>query len=224
MRSWENRTDSTVVDEPLYAHYLAVTGIDHPGRDEVIAAGQPDWRAVVDTLLGPVPDGSRVFYHKQMALHLTPDIERTWITRLTNVLLIREPRHVVASYLRSRRTVTADDIGLHQQSRLYDELSESGAPPPVIDSSDFLRDPEGYSRALCSHVDVPFTDAMLTWPSGPRSSDGVWGRYWYDSVWRSTGFEPYRPSDVTLSTDEAEVAESCRPSYERLLAVRWRLG
>ena len=38
MRAWENRPDTVVVDEPLYAEYLARTGLDHPGRDEVLAA------------------------------------------------------------------------------------------------------------------------------------------------------------------------------------------
>lgn len=97
MRSWENRPDSIVVDEPLYAYYLAETGLDHPARDEVIAAGETSWPAVVDQLLGPAPDGVRVFYQKHMSHHLLPSMDRSWIGRLTNVLLIRDPREVVAS-------------------------------------------------------------------------------------------------------------------------------
>ena len=38
MRAWENREDCAVSDEPLYAHYLAHTGVDHPGADEVHVA------------------------------------------------------------------------------------------------------------------------------------------------------------------------------------------
>ena len=57
MRAWENRGDCAVIDEPLYAHYLTHTGLDHPGREEVIAAGETDWRKVVATLIGPVPGG-----------------------------------------------------------------------------------------------------------------------------------------------------------------------
>ncbi len=223
MRSWENRPDSIVADEPLYAHYLAVTGTDHPGRDEVLATGETDWRLVVEALVGPVPAGVGVFYQKHMAHHLTPDIDHGWIAGLTNVLLLRDPREVVASYLRSRAAVTVDDVGLHQQSRLYDELSATGATPAVIDSSDVLRDPRGYVRALCDLVGVPFTESMLTWPAGPRSTDGVWGRYWYDAVWRSTCFAPYQPRDVHLSPAGAEVAARCLPLYERLLESRWLL-
>jgi hypothetical protein len=216
MRSWGNRPDTVVVDEPLYAHYLEATGLDHPGRDAVIAAGETDWRAVVDGLLGPVPAGTRVFYQKHMAHHLLPGIDRGWVHRLSNVLLIRDPREVVASYVRARSTVTADDIGLPQQAALHDELA-----PPVIDARDFLLRPEAYLRALCDHAGVGFTDRMLAWPPGPRDSDGVWGRHWYDSVWASTGFAEYRPRDVHLEGPAAAVVEACRPYYERLHAARW---
>ncbi len=223
MRAWENRPDSRVVDEPLYACYLAATGVDHPGRDEVLAAGDTDWRSVVTALLAPVPDDVAVVYHKQMAHHLLPEMGHDWVPRMTNVLLVREPREVVASYLRSRDSVTADDIGLPQQVRLYDALAATDEAPPVIDAADFLGDPEGYLRALCDLVGVEFTGSMLAWPPGPRDSDGIWGRYWYDAVWASTGFAPYERRHVELDTAGARVAEECRPLYDRLHEARWRL-
>jgi hypothetical protein len=205
-----------VIDEPLYAHYLEVTGLAHPGREEVISAGEPDWHEVVASLLGPLPDGITVLYQKHMTHHLLPGIDRTWIAGLTNVMLIRDPREVLASYVRSRADVTPGDLGLPQQIQLYEELVGAGTPPPVIDARDFLLQPEPYLRALCRHVGVDFTDRMLAWPPGPRDSDGVWGRYWYDAVWRSTGFADHRPRDPQLAGQEAAVAEACLPIYERL--------
>jgi hypothetical protein len=224
MRSWENRADAIVVDEPLYAHYLVTTGIDHPGRVEIIAAMPTDINDAVAGLVGPVPDGVRVYYQKHMTHHLIDDVPRDWIRQLVNVLLIRDPAEVVASYVRSRSAVTLRDIGLPQQVSLYDELVAAGRAPLVLDSADFLRDPERYLCGLCELVGVEFTDAMLHWPPGRRDSDGVWGPYWYDAVWRSTGFEPYRPRTVELSGRAAEVAEEGRPLYERLSAQRWHAG
>jgi hypothetical protein len=223
MRSWENRSDTVVIDEPLYAHYLDVTGLDHPGREEVIAAGETDWRTVVSTLLGPVPDGITVFYQKHMTHHLLPDMERSWILGLTNVMLIRDPREVLASYVRARANVSAEDLGLPQQIQLYEELVAAGVPPPVIDARDFLRRPELHLRALCRHAGVDFADRMLSWPPGPRDSDGVWGRYWYEAVWRSTGFAEYQPRNPQLDGPAAAVAEQCLPIYERLHGARWVL-
>jgi hypothetical protein len=217
MRSWENRPDTHVVDEPLYAYYLHETGLDHPGREKVIAAGETSLREVVEQLTGPVEG---VFYQKHMAHHLLPKTPRDWIPALTNVLLIRDPAEVVASYLRSRAAVTVEDIGVVQQTALYDQLA---GDVPVIDAADFLRDPEGYLRWLCDHIGVAFTERMLHWPAGPRDSDGVWAPYWYDAVLASTGFEPYRPRSVELSGAAVEVAEQARAHYERLHASRLRL-
>ena len=222
MRAWENRGDCAVSDEPLYAHYLAKTGLDHPGAGEVIAAGETDWHRVVDALLGPSPDARPAWYQKHMTHHLLPHIDRGWIAGLRNVLLIRDPREVVASYVRSRAEVTPDDIGLPQQAVLYDELCAAGEPPPVIDAGDFLRAPEAYLRALCEWLGIGFTGRMLRWPAGPRDSDGIWAPHWYARVRASTGFETpeEHPGAPGLSGRPAEVAEACMPHYERLHRFR----
>jgi Sulfotransferase domain len=217
MRAWENRGDCTVSDEPLYAAYLAATGLDHPGRDEVIAAGDTDFRRVTQALLGPIPGGRPIWYQKHMSHHLLPGIEHEWVHSLSNIFLIRDPAEVVASYLKSRASVAPEDIGLLQQGELFDELiGRSGELPLVIDASDFLRAPEAYLRAVCRRLGIEFTARMLNWPAGPRESDSVWAPYWYDAVWKSTGFESWRPREVVLDNEVAWVAEACRPAYERL--------
>ncbi|GAA4862209.1 hypothetical protein [Luteimonas vadosa] len=221
MRAWANRPDCAVSDEPLYAHYLSATGADHPGRDEVIAAGDCDWRRVVDALAnGPAPGERPIWYQKHMTHHLLPGMDLSWIGRLHNVLLIRDPAQVVASYLRTRDTVSPEDIGSPQQALLFERLSADGIPPPVIDSGEFLRDPESHLRALCEELGIDFLADMLSWPPGPRESDGVWAPYWYDAVLSSTGFGPPARRSVGLTGDAAAVAEACRPDYEKLFAAR----
>lgn len=222
MRAWENRGDCAVSDEPLYAHYLARTGLDHPGAEEIVATGETDWRRVVDTLLGPAPGDKPVWYQKHMAHHLLAGMDRDWIAGLRNVLLVRDPREVVASYVKSRATVTPDDIGLPQQAALYDDLCAAGVPPPVIDARDFLRAPAAYLRALCDWLAIPFTERMLHWPAGARDSDGVWAPHWYARVMASTGFEGPRAQDgpPVLAGAAADVAAACMPHYTRLHASR----
>ena len=220
MRAWENRPDTVVVDEPLYAEYLLRTGIDHPGRDEVIAAQPTSLSDVVDGLLAPLPDGRTVHYAKHMAHHLDMDADAAWTDAFRNVLLIRDPAEVVASYVRSREACEPEDIGLLQQQWLLDRWDALDHDVPVIDSADFLREPEAHLRWLCDWLGIDFTDRMLSWPAGPRASDGVWAPYWYDAVLASTGFEPYRPREVDLSPHDAAVAEACRPAYDALRARR----
>jgi hypothetical protein len=215
MRSWENRLDTVVVDEPFYAAYLTRTRLDHPGRDEVIASQPTDLAEAVRQLVSD--KSAPVHYAKHMTHHLAPGMDLGWVGQFHNVLLIRDPDEVVASYVRSREACEPDDIGLLQQVPLLDVL-----PPgsPVIDAGDFLRDPESHLRWVCDWLGIEFTDRMLSWPEGLRDSDGVWAPHWYDAVARSTGFEPWRPREISLSPHDAAVAEACRPAYDALHARR----
>lgn len=224
MRAWENRGDCAVSDEPLYAAFLSDTGLDHPGGDEVIAAGECDYKKVVSDLLGDLPGGHKIWYQKHMTHHLLPNYSRDWIPQLANILLIRNPAEVVASYVKSRATVTPEDIGIPQQRNLYDEIvSATGKAAPIIDAGDFLKSPKAYLAAICEHLGIAFTDRMLRWPAGPRASDGVWAPHWYAAVEASTGFEAWRARETSLSGDALKVAEKCRQDYEFLYDRRWVL-
>jgi hypothetical protein len=223
MRAFENRGDCAVVDEPFYAHYLAVTDSDHPGRAQVIAAGQTDWRKVAAVLTGPAPDAKPVFYQKHMTHHMLPGIGHDWFAAVQHAFLIRDPRAVLLSYVRSRPTahVTAEDIGVPQQAQLYDEIAaRSAQTPPVIDADEFLKDPESHLRSLCARLQIPFTPRMLHWRAGPRASDGVWAPYWYDAVLKSTGFEHWHERDLAVPAQHRDVIDACMPAYERLRARR----
>jgi hypothetical protein len=215
MRSWENRPDTVVVDEPLYAHFLAETGIAHPGRDEVIAAGETDWRRAVAGLLAPVE--SAIFYQKQMTHHLLPHIDRGWMAEVRNCFLIRDPREVLLSYAKKRADVTVDDVGILQQAEIFDYVRDlTGDVPPVLDTRDVLTDPRKALGALCQRLSIEFREEMLAWPPGRRDSDGIWAPYWYDAVWKSTGFRPWQSREGELTESQQAILEECQPHYERL--------
>jgi hypothetical protein len=223
MRAFENRGDCAVVDEPFYAHYLAQTGLDHPGRDEIVGAGETDWRRVVAALTQTAPMDRPLLYQKHMTHHMLPTIAHDWFARVTHVFLIRDPREVLTSYLKTRPHATADDIGVLQQAALYDEIASSLGAPPVIDADDFLQRPEAHLRALCAHLGIDFTPRMLHWPAGPRDSDGIWAPYWYDAVVKSTGFEAWRARDLDAARAHPALIDVCMPAYERLRERRMRV-
>ena len=156
-----------------------------------------------------------MFYAKHMTHHLLPEVDRDALAPLRHAFLIRDPRELLASYARVRATPTLDDLGLWQQAEIFDRFGG-----PVIDARDLLENPEAVLRALCAALEVPFTTAMLSWPAGPRDTDGVWAPHWYESVWRSTGFGPYRPPDRALPPRLAALAGQGQPFYERLHASR----
>jgi Sulfotransferase domain len=223
MRAFENRPDTVVVDEPLYAAYLLRTGLEHPARDEVIASQPTEIPVAIDDLFAPLPEGRTVHYAKHMAHHVSRDMDLGWTLQLSNVLLIRDPVEVVASYVRAREACEPDDIGLRQQGSLLELWDRHGLEIPILDARDFLDAPGPHLRWLCEWLGIPFTPRMLSWRPGPRESDGVWAPHWYAAVWSSTGFEPWRPRDTTLSEHDAAVAEACRPVYEQLRVRRVRV-
>jgi hypothetical protein len=219
MRSFENRPDTAVVDEPFYAAYLAQTGIDHPLRAETLRSQPSDWQDVVRHLLGPIPGSRRIFYQKHMTHHMLPGIGRAWMAQCRNAFLIRAPAAVLRSYRARRAEVTQDDIGFRQQAELFDaECHRTGHAPPVIDAADILADPASALARLCNRLGIAFTESMLRWPEGKRATDGVWAPAWYQDVERSTGFAPAAaPAAIDdLPPDIRTIAEQAEPIYARM--------
>jgi hypothetical protein len=221
MRSWGNRPDTYVCDEPLYAHYLKATGIDHPGREEVIAHHETDWRKVVAWLTGPAPDGKRIFYQKHMAHHLLPRIDRGWLAELTHCFLIRDPRKMLTSLVKNLPNPRLADTGLPQQCELVEVVQQrTGRTPPIVDARDVLTSPRAMLEKLCDAVGVPFVEAMLSWPPGPRPTDGIWAKHWYAAVEQSTGFQPYKPKNEEVPTALQPLLSECMEYYDKLYAMR----
>ena len=222
MRSWENRPDTVVIDEPLYAHYLLATGADHPGREEVIAVHNPDWRAVVAHLVDdPLPAGKSIYYQKHMTHHLLDDMDLDRVDQLINCFLLRSPQEVINSYIKVRPNPTLADIGVVEQRRIFDHVRQSsGEIPPVLDARDVLMDPARSLGLLCERIGVPFDERMLGWPAGPRPTDGVWARHWYGAVWASTGFAAYQPKEMTVPAQLTGLLDEAYEVYAYLYAYR----
>lgn len=222
MRSWGNRPDTFVCDEPFYAHYLQATGRDHPGAAEVIANGETDWRKVVARLVDEAPAGKRIFYQKQMTHHLLPEIDRAWLAAVTNCFLIRDPAEVIVSYLKKNNDPTLEDLGFAQQLEIFELVrAQTGVTPPVVDARDVLENPEKILRLLCDAVGVDFLEAMLSWPPGLRETDGVWAKHWYGEVATSTSFrKPVVASSQTVPGGLREVHARSQECYGRLYQYR----
>ena len=217
LRSWGNRPDTFVCDEPLYAHYLLKTGVPHPGAEEVIRHQETDWHKVTAWLTGDVPEGKAIFYQKHMTHHLLPDIGRGWLDPLNNAFLIRAPREVITSFVRVVSNPRFEDTGYPQQFEIFNLVCQrTGRTPPVIDARDVLENPQRLLTLLCKALDVEFTDAMLTWPPGPRATDGVWAKYWYDAVLKSTSFQPYQPKNEPVPPQLTGLLAQAEAIYRQL--------
>ncbi len=219
MRSFGARADTIVSDEPFYGAYLEHSGADQPMREAVIASMDCDWASVARTLSGAC--AAPIWYQKHMAHHMVGPVTHDDLPGFTHAFLIRHPARVIASYAEKRVAVTADDLGIARQRLFFErEADRLGHPPPVIDSADVLAHPPRALRALCDALGIAFDPAMLHWPPGPRATDGIWARHWYDSVLASTGFEAPRDAVAALPDAALPVLEACLPDYHWLAGFR----
>lgn len=216
MYSFAQRPDTQVFDEPLYGHYLARTKARHyhPGAEEVIRSMDCDGQRVVQRILLGPHDRPVVFF-KNMTHHLV-DLDWGFLLKLSNVLLTRDPRDMLPSYAAVVELPTLADTGYADQVRLLNYLRQQGQDPPILESARLLQDPERVLSELCRRLNIPFDRAMLHWDAGPRPEDGVWARYWYASVHRSTGFSPYRPKTDPFPERLRPLLDECLPYYEIL--------
>lgn len=217
MYSFAQRPDTVVLDEPLYAHYLANQPTDavHPGREEILASQENDGEQVVENLLfGDF--GKPLLICKQMTHHLV-NLNLDFVFQMQNVLLIRDPRAILASFAKVIEQPTALDIGLPQQWRLYEILKQRRRPLIIVDATRLRQDPEDQLSQLCHRLGFNFDLDMLQWEAGPRSEDGVWAKYWYAGVHQSTGFKPPEPRELNLTTAQEKIAGQYEPIYRALL-------
>ncbi|MEO8447611.1 MAG: sulfotransferase family protein [bacterium] len=214
MYSFAQRKDTRVIDEPLYAHYLRVSNAHHPGRDEILSDMENDGEKVVTEIIErEYPE--EVIFFKQMTHHLT-GIDESFLERVSNIFLIRNPAQIISSFAEVIPDVTMRDIGIERQFDLYNNLKASGQHPVILDSGEILKDPEKVLHTLCSTVGIPFDYLMLHWKAGPLKEDGIWAKYWYENVHCTTGFKIQKTSNRILPTQLKPLSEKCMPYYEKM--------
>jgi hypothetical protein len=214
MYAFAQRSDTGVVDEPLYGHYLKASGAPHPGAAEVIAAMDTDGERVVREIF-LAPCDKPVLFIKNMPHHLI-NLDWAFLQQTTNVILTRAPEEMLPSYAKNVPHPTLRDTSYDLQVELLEKATAWGQDVPVLESRELLLDPAGVLKALCQRLSLPFEEQMLHWPAGARPEDGLWAKYWYDSVHRSTGFAPYKAKTSPFPEDLKPLLAECQPYYDKL--------
>lgn len=217
MYSFGARADCDVVDEPFYGAYLALTGLNHPMRDDILADMETDPACVAAELAKPA-HGLR--YVKHMTQHMIPEMPRDWFSSARHAFLIRHPARVVASYHVKREKPALEDLGFTQQAEVFEQVKALGHDPVVVDSFDIRKTPEATLRKLCAALEISWDPAMLSWPSGGHAADGIWAKHWYGAVHTSTGFAKPEGDLPQLEPDLQAVANAAMPAYEALAAFK----
>ncbi len=192
MYSFAQRRDTHVIDEPLYGHYLRITNADHPGREEVIKNMNCDGNSVMRDIMRDKESNFKILFMKQMSHHLQ-GLDNEFLQKVDNIFLIRDPREVIPSLTIQLPDAKVRDTGLDIQWKLYQLLISKGGNPVIIDSRELLINPEFILTKLCAHLKINYSKEMLSWNPGPINEDGIWSKYWYETVHKSSTFMPYKP-------------------------------
>ncbi len=186
MYAFGQRPDMNVLDEPLFGHFLEHTGVWRPSREEVLAQMETDGGKLLKSFEQPAHQP--YLFLKNMANHIT-GLSLKSLLRYKNIILIRHPARVLSSYTQHIEAPTELDLGYKHQLGILEFLNREEQPFFILDSDDVVANPEQALRALCAYLEIPFLTDMLTWPAGPKPEDGVWAKYWYENVHKSTGFQ-----------------------------------
>ncbi|HMR40742.1 MAG TPA: sulfotransferase family protein [Ignavibacteria bacterium] len=214
MYSFAQRNDTKVIDEPLYAHYLSKTNADHPGKEEILADMENDGEKVIEkVILGDHEED--IIFMKQMTHHLIR-IDESFLDKVTNVFLIRDPKQLISSLAQVIPVVNMHATGIKRQHELFHKLSGENNKPVVIDSGEILKSPEAALIQLCNALNIPFIKSMLHWQPGPIKEDGIWAKYWYENVHKSSGFEKQHTSSRDLPAELADLYKESLSFYKDL--------
>ncbi len=214
MYSFAQRTDCHVMDEPLFGHFLKFTGVARPSRKEVLQMMPTDAEAILKSFSAPSEQPFVML--KNMANHLE-GLDFNILQDFKNVILTRHPAKVIHSYTKNVAQPTELDLCYFHQSKIVQFLKEKQQPFYILDSDDLIENPEEKLREVCVFLEIPFDEKMLRWEAGPRSEDGVWAKYWYENVHRSTGFsQPKKDKEYPIPGHLKMLYETSLNYYKKL--------
>ena len=218
MYAFAQRSDTKVYDEPLYAHYLKHSNASayHPGAADILRTMENDGNKVIEMMMG-AHDKPVVFF-KQMTHHLL-HLNRGFMKHVQNIILTRDPVEMLPSFGKVIKTPTIDDVGYAMHVALVKFLNALDTPPVVLDAKKVLLNPQKVLAELCDCVGIDFESTMLQWGAGARPEDGIWAKYWYESLHKSTGFEPYQPKTTAFPKRLEPLLAQCLPYYQQLKAL-----
>lgn len=219
MYSFAQRSDTMVMDEPLYAHYLSATNASayHPAARDILNSMETNGVKVVEDILQEksIP----VLFLKHMTHHLL-DLPNNLLSQSKNILLTRQPAEAIHSFSKVIANPSIKDLGYQEQWTLLQRIIKLKADYWITERTSILRDPEKELKNICTWAGIPFDEGMLHWPAGPKTYDGVWAPHWYANVHQSTGFLAYENKQVELESTLKSLENECRVYYEKIMEVQ----
>jgi hypothetical protein len=128
---------------------------------------------------------------------------------------------VINSFKEKIISFSLKDLGFVQQVDLFNMVSDKlGEAPPVIDADDLCSNPRAALIGLCTSLEINFHEEMLSWDTGPHPYDGIWGKYWYKSVNKSSRFNYISSSNKRSFNYQSHLIDEAEPYFQALNAYK----
>ena len=220
MRSWSSRKNTFVTDEPFYAYYLKQTKLKHPLYREIISNYPSSYDEIVNYLIGEIPKNKKIWYQKHMAHHILDLNNIEWINNCQNCILLRHPKEVISSFTKKNTLNSVKELGYPQQYEIFKFLKKNNKSCIVIDSKELLKNPEKSLSAWCKKINIEYDKSMLKWEKGNHVDDGIWWKYWYDNVIKTTGFNKYKEKDINIENKYDSIYNDSMEYYNYLRSFK----
>jgi hypothetical protein len=215
MRSFENRNDTKVIDEPFYAYYLKKTQLDHPMKSEIINYYPTSQMQILKQITSQTQN-NQIFYQKHMTHHIIKNTRLDWLNKGYNCFLIRHPAKVINSYIKKNTLISIDDVGFKKQYEIFNKIKKNKINYMVVNADTILQDPSKAIKKLCKILKIRFTKKMLSWPAGKRSTDGIWSKVWYKNVELSNTFSKYKEENYNVPKKYNDIYEESLKYYNEM--------
>ena len=216
MRSFENRNDTYVIDEPFYAYYLKKTKKKHPLSKDIIKKYPNKEKDIIKMITNAPKNNKDIFYQKHMTHHILEKTSLKWISEGVNCFLIRDPAEVINSYIKKNKLYSVSEIGFPNQLKIFEKAYELDKNTIVINAKDLMNNPKNIIYNLCKKLKISYDKKMLKWPKGIRNTDGIWSKVWYENVINSTGFKKGKKTSdqkIIIPTAYKKIHEECLEIY-----------
>ena len=214
MRSFENRDDTIVHDEPFYSYYLSKTQLNHPMKNEIIKT-YPTSQSDIIKKITKNPK-NKIYYQKHMTHHIIKNTKIEWIKKGYNCFLIRHPSKVINSYIQKNTLHNINDIGFKKQFEIFKKLKKNNLKFTVINADDILVNPIKTIKKLCKKLNINFSKKMLNWPKGNRNTDGIWSKIWYKKVLQSSTFNKYKNEQINIPKKYSKIYDESLKYYNAM--------
>ena len=214
MRSFENRDDTIVHDEPFYGYYLFKTQLNHPMKDEIISNYPIAQNEIIKNIT--TKQKNKIYYQKHMTHHIVKNTRIEWIKKGYNCFLIRHPSKVINSYIQKNTLRNINDIGFKKQFEIFKKIKKNNSKFLVINADDILINPIDSMKKLCKKLNINFSRKMLNWPKGKRNTDGIWSKVWYKNVIQSSTFNKFKSEQINVPKKYSKIYDESLKYYEAM--------